>query len=329
MMVCEIFIISLTTNGRCAHPKKILFLSLHFRTAADNQTNVLYQNIMLQENQRSWLTAFLAVMFLSPYLSWGLEFPGPSNHDPFFRRNSWHLLKDDDNNNDGTTQQHGNAEVVLGTTLVAIRYDGGVVVGADTRTSVGGFVSHRVAHKINRVAPRCVMLRSGSAADTQQLASDCLAFVRKRHYLYPGDTSASAASTTLSVSQIAHWLRRQIRDESQRALVIGLIVAGYDHEEQEGKIFSLSPSGTLLEESQFAVSGSGSSYIVGFLDRELEAIYHEGALPTLEQALYLCKTAVKSAIDRDGSSGGLVRICTINKNGVVEETVVPKPPQKL
>ena len=36
-------------------------------------------------------------------------------------------------------------EVSMGTTILAIRYKDGVVVGADTRTSVSGYVSNRYA----------------------------------------------------------------------------------------------------------------------------------------------------------------------------------------
>jgi hypothetical protein len=97
-------------------------------------------------------------------------------------------------------------EIDLGTTLVAIKYSGGVIVGADTRTSVGGYVSNKFAYKINPIfepedddtdddtndndveendrhdmdldrvssgrppSSSCVLCRSGSAADTQWLA---------------------------------------------------------------------------------------------------------------------------------------------------------------
>ena len=42
-------------------------------------------------------------------------------------------------------------EISMGTTILAVRYDGGVVVGADTRTSVSGYVSNRHAAKLTFV----------------------------------------------------------------------------------------------------------------------------------------------------------------------------------
>lgn len=52
------------------------------------------------------------------------------------------------------------------TTLVAARFDGGVVIGADSRTSQGSFVANRLTDKISPVAPSIFLARSGSSAGT-------------------------------------------------------------------------------------------------------------------------------------------------------------------
>jgi len=49
-----------------------------------------------------------------------------------------------------------NDEVSMGTTILAVRYNGGVVAGADTRTSVSGYVSNRYAAKLTFVLVRAV-----------------------------------------------------------------------------------------------------------------------------------------------------------------------------
>ena len=68
------------------------------------------------------------------------------------------------------------SEVNLGTTLVALKFDDGVVVGADSRTSVSGYVSNKFARKINVIVNdkdiSCAVCRSGSAADTQWLCHE-------------------------------------------------------------------------------------------------------------------------------------------------------------
>merc|ERR1711871_1107511 len=55
----------------------------------------------------------------------------------------------------------------LGTTIMAVEFDGGVILGADSRTSAGSYVANRVSDKITQCAERVYVCRSGSAADTQ------------------------------------------------------------------------------------------------------------------------------------------------------------------
>lgn len=56
------------------------------------------------------------------------------------------------------------------TTIMAMTYDGGVVMGADSRTSTGSYVANRVSDKLTAVHERIYCCRSGSAADTQAVS---------------------------------------------------------------------------------------------------------------------------------------------------------------
>lgn len=57
-----------------------------------------------------------------------------------------------------------------GTTIVAVCYADGVVIGADSRVSTGIYISNRASNKITPLADSIFLLRSGSAADTQAVA---------------------------------------------------------------------------------------------------------------------------------------------------------------
>merc|ERR1719463_751208 len=59
--------------------------------------------------------------------------------------------------------------VSTGTTIMAVEFDGGVVLCADSRTSTGQYVANRASRKISKVHDRIFVCRSGSAADTQAL----------------------------------------------------------------------------------------------------------------------------------------------------------------
>ncbi|KAG9088413.1 Proteasome subunit beta type-1 [Ceratobasidium sp. UAMH 11750] len=58
-------------------------------------------------------------------------------------------------------------EVNLGTSIMAVQFKDGVVIGADSRTTMGSYIANRVTDKLTHVHDRVYCCRSGSAADTQ------------------------------------------------------------------------------------------------------------------------------------------------------------------
>jgi 20S proteasome subunit beta 1 len=206
-------------------------------------------------------------------------------------------------------------EVDLGTTLVAIPYRDGIVVGADSRTSVGTYVSHRYAEKISLVSPSCVVARSGSAAATQQLAKAAREHVHAVLYRH-GDR--------LTVTQLAHWLQARVYASNGGGGTVSLLVAGYNHVTHTPELYSLAPSGALLEhhtsKAKFAVAGSGSTFCLGFLDHHIQEGHDE---LDEEAAIKLAQQALELAMCRDGSSGGLCRFVVLNAAGRREWSVVP------
>lgn len=199
-----------------------------------------------------------------------------------------------------------SAGVDLGTTLVAIKFQNGVVVGADSRTSVSGYVSHRYAHKIEKITPHCLLARSGSAADTQLVAHAVRQECWDRHDRY---------GLTATVSQVAHWLRAVAYENT---LGVSLLVAGRDHDGTI-RIFSIAASGAMIEEELYAAAGSGSAFVLGHLD------HHVGKRRKLEEqeAIDLCRQSVALAMERDGSSGGIIRMYVCKEEGIRQVTVYP------
>lgn len=219
-------------------------------------------------------------------------------------------------------------EVSMGTTILAVRYNGGVVVGADTRTSVSGYVSNRYAAKLTFVLDRnvdnfvtttsnkvpidastCVICRSGSAADTQHLASVVRTELVSRQLLY---------RIRGTVTHVASLLRNILIDNE--GLSASLICAGYDHELGRGVLYTITPGGTVFEEKMWAVGGSGSTYILGHLDSCYPK--EEGKrgemlrlLQSEEEALEFVSNAIRLAMERDGSSGGFIRMYVVDRFG--------------
>ncbi|GKT27749.1 putative multi-domain containing protein [Aduncisulcus paluster] len=183
--------------------------------------------------------------------------------------------------------------VKLGTTIMSVKYAGGVILGADTRTSAGSYVANRVSYKISKLSDRIYCCRSGSAADTRFLAD-----VTK--------TNLSMHSSIIEEPPLVRTAARLMRHYTyayREHLSAGLIVAGVD--EIEGpKVFQL-PSGGSAIEIPVAIGGSGSTFITAFVDANYRPDMNKA------EALQFVIRAISHAMDRDGSSGGIIRTVVI------------------
>lgn len=93
----------------------------------------------------------------------------------------------------------------------------------------------------------------------------------------------------------------------------GILCAGWDPIEG-GQVYSIPLGGTLVKQP-FGTSGSGSSYIFGYCD-----VHYKDDM-TLEEAKEFVKTALTLAMQRDGSSGGVVRTVNITKDGCQRDMI--------
>ncbi|CAM6032005.1 unnamed protein product, partial [Sphagnum compactum] len=184
------------------------------------------------------------------------------------------------------------------TTIMAVKFADGVILGADSRTTTGAYIANRVTDKITPLAePYLYCCRSGSAADTQAL-SDIV-----RYYI---EVFSIQRGTPLSVHDAAQ-LFRKLCYENKDQLLAGLIVAGWD-ESSNGAVYNI-PLGGSIHHQPYAIGGSGSAYIYGYCD----AAYRPGM--TREECEQFVIHAISLAMERDGSSGGVIRMAIVDKNG--------------
>ena len=57
-----------------------------------------------------------------------------------------------------------------GTTIVAVSYKEGVILGSDSRVSMGQYINNRASSKVTPLTENVWLLRSGSAADAQAIS---------------------------------------------------------------------------------------------------------------------------------------------------------------
>ncbi|KAJ2787555.1 Proteasome subunit beta type-1 [Coemansia interrupta] len=195
-------------------------------------------------------------------------------------------------------------EISMGTTIMAVEFDGGVVLGADSRTSSGPYIVNRVTDKLTMVNENIYCCRSGSAADTQAVAD----IVRYQLDQY---TAQHGEPPTVKV---AASLFQEICYQNRSQLMAGIIIAGWDKREG-GSVYDI-PLGGSLHREPFSLGGSGSTYVYGYCDKT----FRRGM--SKEECIEFVKNTVSLAMTRDGSSGGVVRLAVITKDGV-ERHIIP------
>ncbi|KAN0034932.1 hypothetical protein ACTFIV_001471 [Dictyostelium citrinum] len=194
--------------------------------------------------------------------------------------------------------------VDLGTSIMAVEFDGGVIMGADSRTTTGAYIANRVTNKITPIHERIYCCRSGSAADTQAI-SDYVRYYLEMHTSELCDDPD--VKTAASLFQLLCY-------NNKNNLMAGIIVAGWD-KHQGGSVYNISLGGSMVKQP-FAIGGSGSTYIYGYCDSKFKPNM------TKDECVEFVQNSLALAMFRDGSSGGVIRLCIIDKNGV-ERRMIP------
>ncbi|BCR87593.1 proteasome core particle subunit beta 1 [Aspergillus chevalieri] len=198
-----------------------------------------------------------------------------------------------------------SGEVNLGTSIMAINFKDGVILGADSRTTTGAYIANRVTDKLTQVHDTIWCCRSGSAADTQAVA-DIVAY----HLNMYGITNNEPPST-----QVAASLFQELCYENKDMLSAGIIIAGYDPR-HGGQVYSI-PLGGSLHKQPFSIGGSGSTYIYGYCDANWKEDMTE------EEGIKFVRGALQEAIKWDGSSGGVIRLVVLTSKGAVRHLYLP------
>ncbi|KAF5915777.1 hypothetical protein HPG69_018122, partial [Diceros bicornis minor] len=200
------------------------------------------------------------------------------------------------------------------TTIMAVEFDGGVVVGSDSRVSAGEAVVNRVFDKLSPLHQRIYCALSGSAADAQAVA-DMAAYQLELHGM-----ELEEPPLVLAAANVVRNITYKYRED----LSAHLMVAGWDQREGgQASLPQCTPSlevygtlGGMLTRQPFAIGGSGSTYIYGYVD----AAYKPGMSP--EECRRFTTDAIALAMSRDGSSGGVIYLVTITAAGVDHRVIL-------
>lgn len=188
-----------------------------------------------------------------------------------------------------TSSSGSDAASPHATTVVAVRYDHGVVMVGD-RQATGSYIASRDVRKIEAADRFTALAISGTAARGMEFIR--MAQLSFEHYEKMTDTALSLEGKANYLSPIIQ------RNNLSTPLIVLPLLAGWDQSHESGRIFEYDGAGGCYERFDFSTIGSGSP----FAESTLRLGY--AADLDLEGALDLGALALYEAGDNDPSTGG-------------------------
>jgi len=200
-----------------------------------------------------------------------------------------------------------------GTTTLGIVCKDAVVIGTETRATMGTLIAHKTTKKLYKIDEHMALATAGLVGDLQVLArylnAEANLYRLKRDNKMPVESAATLMSNIMNQRKFYPYY-------------VQLILGGYD---QNGPhVFSLDAAGGAIPD-KYTSGGSGSPYVYGVL----EDTFKDNL--TIEEGINIAIRAIKAAKGRDSASGGLTNIAVITKDGFkeVSQDEIKKIEEKL
>jgi proteasome beta subunit len=184
------------------------------------------------------------------------------------------------------------AELVHGTTVLAIRYAEGVVMAGDRRATAGYTIANRRIDKVFPADDFSGVAIAGAAGPAVEMVR--LFQVQLEHY---EKIEGEYLSLEGKANQLAQMVRSNLPAAMQGFAVIPLF-AGYDEPRARGRVFSYDVTGGKYEEADFQTNGSGGVHARNWI----KTAWTEGM--ARDDAVDLALKALFAAADEDAATGG-------------------------
>lgn len=221
------------------------------------------------------------------------------------------------------------AEETHGTTVLALRYNEGVLVLADRRATMGNLIMYDNAEKIGALDDSTVVAISGSFARSVEVTR-----FLKHSFKYYRRVVLSELSLEGKMMEISRALSGNIMNAMNGIGVFLPIVAAYDRMADKFSLHFFDAAGARFENPYYACAGSGSERIRGIFEylgrtsgpwdkRKLDDVLLDG--------LHMLDIAA----DLDSATGGFSKILpaavTLTRTGVepIDEDKLKKSVSKI
>ncbi len=183
-------------------------------------------------------------------------------------------------------------ELPHATTIVALTFDGGVVMAGDRRATMGNLIAHREMEKVFPADEYSCVGIAGTAGVAVEMVR--LFQVELEHY-------EKIEGALLSLDGKANRLATMIRGNlgmAMQGLAVVPLLAGYDIDHRTGRIFSYDVTGGRYEERDHHSVGSGSLFARGTLKKRWEPGL------TADAAVDIALESLVDAAEDDAATGG-------------------------
>jgi len=201
-----------------------------------------------------------------------------------------------------------------GTTVIAVKYDKGVINVGDRRATANFAVMYDKSEKVLPIDDYTLLAISGSFAR----AMEAVRYLRTTFKLFER-TYLQAMSLDGKLAELAKVVRAGIPDAMQGIGGFIPILTTFDRESNEGRIFFYDGMGARFESAEFGAAGSGSMQIRGVFDyivKTKKPFHDMNREEALKEALFLLDIAA----DLDAATGGWAKVLplatTITAEGI-------------
>ncbi len=168
-----------------------------------------------------------------------------------------------------------------GTTVLALKYQNGVVVVGDRQATEGTLISARRIEKVFKADEHSAIAIAGVAGPCLELAR--LFQTELEHY---EKLEGVELSTEGKANKLGQMVKMNFPMALQGLVVIPIFV-GYDVRRAEGKIYKYDVTGGRYEEAEYHATGSGGAQARATMKKQYRAAMDEqAAIQTALEALY-------------------------------------------
>jgi proteasome beta subunit len=191
-------------------------------------------------------------------------------------------------------------EITQATTILALKYQDGVLVAGDRRATAGNMVMYDRTDKVLELDRYCVLAIAGVPATAFEMAR-----ILEHSFKYYRRSQLQELSFEGKLRALTKLLKENAPAALAGTGAVVPIFAGYDHDQAAAKIFFYDILGAEFEGAEYAVSGSGSPTIRGIL----HYLNRWGQRPLgqlgEEEATVLSLRLLNSAAEFDSATGGV------------------------